>query len=137
MFSRFVVCLISGLYIIGCSGLAATERPPNLAQDASSSPQSNPISAQSSAPSGCAPAVPQPEGRSPYAGYSRGVPTDPSFFPIAVWLQGTWHAPKLLAEMGINIYVGNNAGVGANALTARDLQTLQALGVYAIVVKIL
>jgi hypothetical protein len=33
--------------------------------------------------------------------------------------------------MGINVYVGNNAGT--DALTASDLQTLQALGIYAIV----
>ena len=133
LFSRFVICLISGFYIIGCSGLGAAERPPIPNQNASSSPRSSPNPTQSTPPPGCAPVVPHPEWTSPYAGYSRGVPTDASFFPIAVWLQGTWHAPKWLAQMGINVYVGNNAGANANTLRAGDLQTLQTSGIYAIV----
>jgi hypothetical protein len=100
MFSRFVICLISGFHIIGCSGLGAAERPPIPNQNASSSPRSSSIPIQSTPPLSCAPVVPHPEWTSPYAGYSRGVPTDPSFFPIAVWLQGTWHAPKWLAQIG-------------------------------------
>lgn len=130
MFSRFMICLIFGFHVIGCSGVGAAERPQIPDQNVSSS-HSNPTPAQSSPPPGCTPVVPHPARTSPYAGYSRGVPTDPSFFPIAVWLQGAWHAPKWLAQMGINVYVGNNAGT--DALTASDLQTLQASGIYAIV----
>ncbi len=66
---------------------------------------------------------------SPYAAWSRGIPTDPSFFPIGVWLQGSWHATEL-AGLGINIYVGNNAGT--DSLAASDLATLKAQGMYAI-----
>ena len=57
----------------------------------------------------CAPSIPAAQWTSPYAAWSRGVPTAPSFFPIAVWLQGSWHATEL-SQLGINIYIGNNAG---------------------------
>ena len=70
--------------------------------------------------------------RNPYAGWSRGIPTatDPTFFPISVWLQGAWHASEM-AALGINVYVGNNAGT--DSLAAADLATLKAQGIYAIV----
>jgi hypothetical protein len=80
--------------------------------------------------SSCVPTVPHPAWTSPYAAFSRGIPTDPSFFPIAVWLQGAWHATEL-SQLGINIYVGNNAGT--DALAASDLATLKSAGMYAIV----
>jgi hypothetical protein len=78
----------------------------------------------------CVPSIPQLPWKSPYAGWTRGIPTDPKFFPIAVWLQGSWHATEL-AQLGINIYVGNNAGT--DTLAAMDLATLKAQGLYAIV----
>jgi hypothetical protein len=131
MFSRFVISIIFGFHVIGCSGVGAAERPRMPNQSAPFSSQSNPVPTQSAPVLGCVPVVPHPAWTNPYAGYARGVPTDPNFFPIAVWLQGTWHAPNRLAQMGINVYVGNNAEV--NALTAGDLQTLQASGIYAIV----
>jgi hypothetical protein len=81
-------------------------------------------------PSPCAPTIPNVPWTSPYAAWSRGIPTDPSFFPIAVWLQGSWHATEL-AGLGINIYVGNNSGT--DSLAASDLATLKGLGMYAIV----
>ncbi len=80
-------------------------------------------------PSACAPSIPNVPWTSPYAAWSRGIPTDPSFFPIGVWLQGSWHATEL-AGLGINIYVGNNAGT--DSLAASDLATLKAQGMYAI-----
>jgi hypothetical protein len=36
---------------------------------------------------------------------SNGLPADPSFFPIAVWLQSPTRAPQY-KEIGINLYVG-------------------------------
>ncbi len=80
----------------------------------------------------CVPAVPAIAWTNPYAGWSRGIPTatDPAFFPIAVWLQGSWHATEM-AKLGINVYVGNNAGT--DSLAAADLATLKAQGIYAIV----
>jgi hypothetical protein len=80
--------------------------------------------------SACVPAIPQIPWTSPYAGWSRGIPTDPSFFPIAVWLQGPWHATEM-HQLGINVFVGNNAGTDPIAVT--DLTTLAGLGIYAIV----
>jgi hypothetical protein len=80
--------------------------------------------------SACVPAIPQIGWTSPYGAWSRGIPHDPSFFPIAVWLQGSWHATEL-HQLGINIYVGNNAGT--DALAASDLATLKNLGMYAII----
>jgi hypothetical protein len=58
------------------------------------------------------------------------VPTDPTFFPIAVWLQQSFHAAEL-AKLGINVYVGNNAGT--DPLQAADLATLKANGIFAII----
>jgi hypothetical protein len=78
----------------------------------------------------CTPTLPHPAWTSPYAGWSRGISTDPSFFPLAVWLQGSWHAMEL-AGLGVNIYVGNNAGT--DALASSDLATLKANGLYAII----
>ncbi len=78
----------------------------------------------------CVPALPALAWTSPYAAWSRGVPTDPSFFPISVWLQGSWHATEM-ADLGINVYVGNNAGT--DSLAAADLATLKSHGIYAIV----
>jgi hypothetical protein len=80
--------------------------------------------------SACVPAIPQLPWTSPYAGWTRGVPTDPHFFPIAVWLQGSWHATEL-SQLGINIYVGNNAGT--DPIAASDLAILKNLGMYAII----
>lgn len=82
------------------------------------------------AASSCAPTIPTIAWTSPYAGWSRGIPTDPSFFPISVWLQGSWHATEM-AQLGVNIYVGNNAGT--DELAASDLTILKNLGMYAIV----
>jgi hypothetical protein len=81
-------------------------------------------------PSPCAPAIPSVTWTSPYAGWSRGIPNDPSFFPIAVWLQQSFHATEL-SQLGVNIYVGNNAGT--DPLAAADLATLKGLGMYAII----
>jgi hypothetical protein len=80
--------------------------------------------------SACVPAIPHLAWKSPYAGWTRGIPTDPAFFPIACWLQGSWHATEL-AQLGINIYVGNNAGT--DPMAASDLATIKALGMYAII----
>jgi hypothetical protein len=80
-------------------------------------------------PSACAPTIPNVPWTSPYAAWSRGIPTDPTFFPIAVWLQGSGHATEL-ANLGVNIYVGNNSGT--DSLAASDLATLKRLGMYAI-----
>ena len=81
---------------------------------------------------GCVPTLPTIAWNNPYAGWSRGIPTatDPTFFPISAWLQGSWHATEM-AALGINIYVGNNAGT--DSLAAADLATLKAQGIYAIV----
>ncbi|HXU06449.1 MAG TPA: hypothetical protein VN903_36085 [Polyangia bacterium] len=78
----------------------------------------------------CVPTLPALAWTSPYAAWSRGVPTDPGFFPIAVWLQGSWHATEM-ADLGVNVYVGNNAGT--DTLAASDLATLKGKGIYAIV----
>jgi hypothetical protein len=78
----------------------------------------------------CVPAIPKLTWTSPYAGWTRGVPTDPSFFPIGVWLQLPSHASEL-QKIGVNVYVGNNAGT--DPLMAGDLASLKALGMYAII----
>jgi hypothetical protein len=80
--------------------------------------------------SSCVPTIPTVAWTSPYAGWQRGIPTDPSFFPIAVWLQQSSHATEL-SQLGANIYVGNNAGT--DPLTSSDLAILKNAGMYAIV----
>jgi hypothetical protein len=44
------------------------------------------------------------DAKSTYAAWTHGPPTDPTFFPIAVWLQDVRNAPKY-KEAGINTYV--------------------------------
>jgi hypothetical protein len=78
----------------------------------------------------CVPTIPKLTWKSPYAGWTRGVPTDPSFFPIGVWLQLPSHASEL-QKIGVNVYVGNNAGT--DPLMASDLANLKSLGMYAII----
>jgi hypothetical protein len=78
----------------------------------------------------CVPTIPSVAWTSPYAGWSRGIPTNPAFFPIGVWLQLPSHAQEL-ANLGVNIYIGNNAQT--DPLMASDLTTLKNLGLYAIV----
>jgi hypothetical protein len=59
---------------------------------------------------------------SPYAAWSHGPPTDPSFFPIAVWLQAPGNAAKY-RDAGINTYVALWKGP-----TAEQVDALKALG---------
>jgi len=80
--------------------------------------------------SACVPTIPTVAWTSPYAAWTRGVPTAPTFFPIGVWLQIPQHA-MALSKLGINIYIGNNAGT--DTLAASDLTTMQGLGMYAII----
>ena len=42
---------------------------------------------------------------SPYSQWKQGPPTDPNFFPIAVWLQSPRNSAKY-KDIGINTYVG-------------------------------
>ena len=46
-----------------------------------------------------------PDAASPYAAWENGPPSDPAFFPIAVWLQPPGKARQYRAA-GINTYVG-------------------------------
>ena len=54
---------------------------------------------------------------SPYAAWTHGPPTDPAFFPIAVWLQDPRNAAKY-REAGINTYVAVWKGPDAAQLDA-------------------
>jgi hypothetical protein len=83
----------------------------------------------SSPPSACAPSLPKVTWVSPYAGWSRGLSANANYFPIAVWLQGAWHAREM-SQLGINIYVANNAGT--DPLASADLATLNNQGIQAI-----
>src|SRR5262249_13191171 len=48
---------------------------------------------------------PTPVQESPYARWRNGPPTDPNFFPIAVWMQNPTNAARYQAA-GFNLYVG-------------------------------
>jgi hypothetical protein len=80
-------------------------------------------------PSACAPSLPKAIRVSPYAGWSRGLSANSDYFPIAVWLQGAWHAQEM-SQLGINLYVANN--IGADPLASADLATLKNYGIQAI-----
>lgn len=54
---------------------------------------------------------------SPYARWELGPPSDPSFFPIGVWLQDPRHAERY-RELGVNTYVGLWQGPTEEQLTA-------------------
>jgi hypothetical protein len=148
-------CVATAALACGCGSSAATGSPPDaaagggadsgsLTADGSASTPDGPAAQDGGTSTGtdgsssagdaaplkpCVPALPALVWTSPYAGWSHGIPTDPSFFPIAVWLQGSWHATEL-AQLGVNIYVGNNAGTDSMAMA--DLATIQKLGLYAI-----
>lgn len=57
-----------------------------------------------------------------YEQWSRGLPSDPSFFPIGVWMQNPINADRFLA-VGVNHYVGLWQGP-----TAEQLQTVLGAG---------
>ena len=67
-------------------------------------------------------AAQEPKSSSPYAGWTHGPPADPSFFPIAVWLQNPTQATKY-RDAGINTYVALWRGP-----TAEQLDALKAAG---------
>ncbi len=58
----------------------------------------------------------------PYGRWGMGPPSDPSFFPIAVWLQDPKNAPAFKAA-GINVYVALWEGP-----TAAQIDALRAVG---------
>ena len=64
--------------------------------------------------------------KSVYARWKHGPSTDPSFFPIAVWLQSPRNAPKYKA-IGINTYVGLWEGP-----TEKQLKELKSHGMKVI-----
>jgi hypothetical protein len=47
----------------------------------------------------------QERAKNPYAAWTKGLPADADFFPLAVWLQNPANAAKYKAA-GINLYVG-------------------------------
>jgi len=51
--------------------------------------------------------------------FTRGLPTSPDFFPVAVWLQSPSNAQKY-KDLGINVYVGLWRGPTAEQLDALD-----------------
>ena len=52
----------------------------------------------------------QPETVNAYAKWENGPPSDPGYFPIAVWLQNPRNAAKYKAA-GINLYVDRKSVV--------------------------
>jgi hypothetical protein len=133
------VCVFAGLSLVSsCSGgsggaSSSKDAGPGNAKDAGADGSKKPPEDGGSSRDGvsaCTPAIPHLAWTSPYAGWSGGVPTDPTFFPIAVWLQQSFHAMEL-AGLGVNVYVGNNAGT--DPLEASDLATLKSYGMYAII----
>src|SRR5687767_5014320 len=58
-----------------------------------------------------------------------GLPTDESFFPLAVWLQSPRNAERY-KDLGINVYVALWRGP-----TAEQLNALARAGMYAVLVQ--
>jgi hypothetical protein len=61
-----------------------------------------------------------------YAKWSHGFPTDPSFFPIAVWLQSPPNAQRY-GNVGINVFIGLFDGP-----TQASLTLLQAASMFTV-----
>ncbi|MCU0958973.1 MAG: hypothetical protein MUF48_02610 [Pirellulaceae bacterium] len=61
-----------------------------------------------------------------YARWTQGIPSDPAFFPIAVWLQAPRNAQRF-RDAGINVYVGLWQGP-----TESQLAELQSAGMHVI-----
>lgn len=70
-----------------------------------------------------------PGQQSPYARWKNGPPTDPGFFPIAVWLQNPTNADKFRA-LGINMFIGLWKGP-----TESQLGTLKSKGMPAVALQ--
>jgi hypothetical protein len=150
--ARAGILMASASLVLGCgsSSTAATSSPDGSTGGASSDGGATSVLdggttgfEEASTPSGdgaigsdgsplpaCVPAIPNVAWTSPYAGWSKGIPTDPTFFPIGVWLQIPQHAMEL-SKLGVNIFIGNNAGT--DTLMASDLATLKSLGMYALI----
>src|SRR5688500_18864032 len=73
---------------------------------------------------GAAPPTTAPS--SPYAAWKNGPPTDPSYFPIGVWVQNTRNARRY-KEAGVNLYVALYRGP-----TEEQLRDLKEAGMRAI-----
>lgn len=58
--------------------------------------------------------------------FENGLPTDPAFFPIGVWLQSPHNAQRY-ADLGVNLYVGLFGGP-----TAAQLDALERVGMRTI-----
>jgi hypothetical protein len=69
--------------------------------------------------------VPWAGGPEYYRPFAHGLSTDPSYFPIAVWLQSPSNASRY-AALGVNIFVGL-----FNTPTTSDLDSLHAANVTA------
>lgn len=63
----------------------------------------------------------QPAGKGK-PGFSHGLPTDPDWFPLAVWLQSPHNAGRF-REVGVNLYVGQFGGP-----TEAQLEALKQAG---------
>jgi hypothetical protein len=63
------------------------------------------------------PTTPSVPVETEYARWEKGLPSDPGYFPIAVWLQAPRNAPRF-REAGINLYVGLWEGPTEQQLTA-------------------
>jgi hypothetical protein len=105
------------VFALGCGGHGGAASPgldggPGVASgDDSGGPLDAAASAEASTgaeAAACVPSIPTASWTSPYAGWSRGVPTDPSFFPIAVWLQLPSHATEL-AGLGMYAIIGQDS----------------------------
>src|SRR5262245_32166124 len=65
-------------------------------------------------------------GAAYYAQWSHGPPSDPSFFPITVWLQSPSSAPGF-AAIGINTYIGLYQGPTETDLRSEERRVGQRL----------
>ena len=88
-----------------------------------SPPAASPVAQSRSSPVAT---VEQVHPSSPWARWSRGIPADPGFFPIGVWLQSATNA-NAYRQAGINLYVRLPEGPSES-----DLKVLSAAGMRTI-----
>src|SRR5262245_28033880 len=101
-----LLALALGLLMPACSGKDQTSGPGGQGGASASGTASSGVSASSGAGgSGTGDQFgPWAGGAAYYAKWTHGPPSDPSFFPITVWLQSPSNA-KAYAAIGINTYI--------------------------------
>ncbi len=122
---QMALVLVAGGLLVSASCAVVNEEDGNKAALPADATEAATTAAPQEAPTVAQPATGRQQP-SPYAKWENGPPTNPNFFPIAVWLQSPRNAAKYKA-IGINTYIGLHKGP-----TEEQLAELKKQGMYVI-----